>query len=150
MPRSVFIDRHSRTDRHDFGSRIIRTIHDAIPADAKTPQTFQLAFEGVAAVGIVEDICEGVAHFPLHMGVHVPDKTPHGGWSLEGSSWHAELACKEFVERLPLLRARQSPNAVANLLQELSIRQNRNGLVPAVVFLFTDVWVFGASGTAAA
>ncbi|OFW32180.1 MAG: hypothetical protein A3G76_09165 [Acidobacteria bacterium RIFCSPLOWO2_12_FULL_65_11] len=65
-----------------------------MPADAKTPQAFQLSFEGFAAVRIVEDICEGGAHFALQLGVHVPDKAPDCGRSLEGSSRHAVLVCK--------------------------------------------------------
>ena len=57
-----------------------------MPANAKTPQTLQLSFERLAAVGIVEDIDEGGAYFPLQEGVHRSDKIPHCGRSLEGSS----------------------------------------------------------------
>lgn len=94
VPRGFFIDRDSRTGCDDFSSCVIRTINDAMAADAKTPKTFQLSFEGFAAVRIVEDIREGGAHFTLQLGVHLPDKTPDGGRSLEGSSRHAVLVCK--------------------------------------------------------
>src|SRR2546425_6155133 len=48
------------------------------------------------------------------------------------------LLSKQLVYRVSFSRARQPPNALADLPDELSIPQNFDGLVPAVVFVLAD------------
>ena len=57
MLRRLFINGPSRTYCANFIPCVIRTVNDTMPADTKTPQTFQLPFERFAAVGVVENVC---------------------------------------------------------------------------------------------
>ena len=66
----------------------------------------------------------------------MPDQIPDCARDLEGTSRHVKLLLrKQFLDRIPFLRARQPPNAVADLFEKLGISQNLNGLLPAVVFV---------------
>jgi hypothetical protein len=136
-PCGLFVNSYSRTNCDDFSSCVIRTVKDPKSADPKTPQAFQFPFEWFTAARVVEDICQSATHLMLQMGMHLPDKIPNSARGLEGSRRHVgPLVSKEFVDRVPFFRARQSPNTVANFLKEVTISQYLDGLVPTVVFLF--------------
>ena len=54
LPGHLFINCSTRTNRDDLNICAIGPVNDSMPADAQTPQTFEISFKPLTTVGIFQ------------------------------------------------------------------------------------------------